>query len=295
MKSSAPISRCSFRNCAIAIAATFIIAGTTSGFTTGDGGVCYDNLTGPRVSYKNIFESSQTDNFDTDANGESIGFYGTPTLVGDVLTFNTPQFVASAITDRRNADLTDARLAMEISAGPGQYIEQIHLFEFGSIGLGSTGIGTNVYVDVDAPMFLTVHEVLLDDGTPEGLPHTLAVSQTISALIELSPAQETSGRYSFADDPNIEIWEGEITLEVTSLLTAQLEEENISLPGNLPIRGFTRGQFTMNNRLEAVAEDGTAFIDKKGISINPFLVPEPSTIALLLPLLGLGVLARRRF
>ena len=127
------------------------------------------------------------------------------------------------------------------------------------------------------------------------MPHTFAASQFISALIELSPAQETSGRYSFADDPNIEIWEGEITMDVTSLLTAQLAEENISLPGNYPIRGFTRGQFTMNNRLEAVAEDGTAFIDKKGISINPFVVPEPSTIALLLPLLGLGVLARRRF
>ncbi len=297
MNSLAPNTRRLTRNFTIAFATAFILAGTSFGFTTNDGEICYDPMFGPRVTYKNIFESSQTDNFETNEAGESIGQYGTPTLNGDTMVFNIPQFSASAITNRRDADLTDGRLAMEISAMPGYYIEQIELFEFGSIGLGSNGIGNDVYVDVDAPMFLTVHEILLDDGTPGGLPHTLAESQTVAALISLDPVQQTAGRWSFADDPNIEIWEGEITMDVKTLLTQKLEDENVTLPGDLPIRGFTRGQYTMNNRLEAVAGDGTAFIDKKGVRINPFpiAVPEPATIALLLPLLGLGVFARRQF
>ena len=62
-----------FRNFTFAFATAVIFAGTSSGFTTNDGEVCYDPIFGPRVTYKNIFESSQTDNFDTNDAGESIG------------------------------------------------------------------------------------------------------------------------------------------------------------------------------------------------------------------------------
>ena len=278
----------------VALATITTLVGATLGFTTDE--IIYDPMNGPRVSYKNIYESSSTDIFDQD-NGESVGHYGPPTLVGDVMEFNTPMFAAIAATNARPVDVTDGFLSMEINAVPGNYIETMRLFEFGSINLTSTESGIHTIVDVESPVFITVHEVLLDDGTPEGLLHTLSNSVTISSLLTLDPEQTSPAGWNLAENPDVRIWEGEVMLDIPTLLTDEFVRSNVSVPNDLPIRGFTRGNYKMDNILSAVAAEdvSTAFIDKKGVIIDPFPagVPEPGTIALILPLLIGGGFIRR--
>ena len=293
IQSNTNFTRATSRLFALLLALTVFI-GSSLAFTTDE--ILYDPMNGPRVSYKNIYESSSTDIFDQEG-GESIGHYGPPTLVGDAMQFNTPMFAAIAASSTRATDITDGFLSMDISAAPGEHIEKLHLFEFGSINLTSTGTGNHTMVNIDSPVFITVNEVLLDDGTPDGMLHTLSNSVTVSSHITLDPPPQSPAGWNLAENPDIRIWEGDVMIDIPTALAEELASSNITIPGDLPIRGFTRGSYKMDNILTAVAAENvsTAFIDKKGVYIDPFpaVLPEPSTLALVLPLLVAGLIRRR--
>lgn len=278
----------------MALCATLFMVTVSSGFMVDE--ITYDELSAPKITFKNLNESSSTDPFEL-VDGEMVGHYGTPTLNGNTIAFNTPSFAAQVFPGPY-MDLTDGFLSLSMVAEPGQFVESVHLEEFGSMSLTSPLGGSHTtLVNVETPVFITVNEVLLDDGTANGMLYTLPNAVTVSGLMGVYPDRNSPPGWDSLDDPNNTIWSGELMIDIPQALAdGGLNGITVGDGDNaseLPIMGFTRAEYKMNNILTALAADdvSAAFIDKKGIYINPFPqeTPEPGGGMLLFQALLVGL------
>jgi hypothetical protein len=247
----------------------------------------YGSYTTPNVIYSDLVETSTTDSFlrDDGVGGfTQLGNYGQPLLIGDLLNFNAPHFSAQVFPGP-DLDLTDGFLSFQLQSQPGMYVEAMRLEEFGSLSLTSPAGPTNLTLaNVEAPLFLTIYEVLLDDGSADGLIYQLPTTITVSDTMNVLPSRGADG-WNAQDHPDVSTWQGELLLNIPSALAAV----DPTLGGGLPILGATRLDYRQNNLMTALAVDNvsSSFIDKKGIIIEPIVtqvVPEPngSTLAILL-------------
>ena len=259
------------------------------GFTT-QSQLSYGGFSTPNVIYSDLIETSTTDSFfRDDGNGglTQLGNYGAPILTGDLLNFNAPHFSASVFPGP-NLDLTDGFLSFRLFSQPGKYVEAMRLEEFGSVSLTSpSGPNSLTLANVEAPLFLTIHEVLLDDGTPDGLLYALPSTITISGNMSVSPDRGADG-WNAQDHPNVSTWQGELLLNIPDALAAA----DPGLGGGLPILGATQLDYRQNNLMTALAVDNVSasFIDKKGVIVEPIVttvVPEPTGVTLLLILVSI--------
>ncbi len=272
---------------------------TCTAFVVQSPEVEYDDQIGPTVTYSNIVESSATDPLRFN-NGTPIGHYGNPSLNGDILSFNAPSFSAQVVSDT-GVDLTDGFLSIEMQAAPGTAIESIRLTEFGSITLSSPSGGSQLTLaNIDTPVFVTVHDVVLNDGSTDGRLIALSDPVTVSAIMNVSPTRDNPNGWNSLDNPNVRIWNGGLLLNIIDEFANAGINGYSAIAGGplLPIRGVSRLEYKMNNILKAQSMDSSsaAFIDKKGIYINPFAaaVPEPTGVLLIIPSALLLLMAWRR-
>ncbi|MEM7313080.1 MAG: hypothetical protein AAF497_07995 [Planctomycetota bacterium] len=269
------------------------------GFTT-QSQLSYGGFTTPNVIYTDLVETSTTDSFfRDDGNGGvvQLGNYGEPILTGDLLNFNAPHFSAQVFPGP-DLDLTDGFLSFRLFSQPGKFVEAMRLEEFGSVSLTSPrGPNPLTLANVEAPLFLTIYEVLLDDGTPDGLVYELPSTITISGTMSVAPDRGPDG-WNAQDHPDVSTWQGALLLNIPDALAAV----DPTLGGGLPILGATQLDYRQNNLMTALAVDNVSasFIDKKGIIIEPIVtnvVPEPTgttLVLLLVSMLGFRMGSRRR-
>lgn len=226
----------------------------------------YGNFSALTVDYKNVTESTTTDN---------SALFGSPGISGNALVFSPPAFGANSVNGSPAVDLTDGTLNAKIIAKPGFGIEKIVVNEAGDYTLSAFLAGSGT-VKVSAPVFVTVEAV---NGVDLLSPILLTTNLTFTNGGSWSlPADAASGK----------IWTGTGSIDVDA---------------ELAIRGIsgkaTRVQYTMDNQLLAFSSGPgiVAFIQKKqvgGVSITA-IVPEPSTFLLAgMAMIGGLALARRK-
>ncbi|MBX3434565.1 MAG: PEP-CTERM sorting domain-containing protein [Pirellulales bacterium] len=220
------------------------------------------------VSFTNISQSTQTP-------GDPPNLYGpADTSTPNQLLFPAPAAFSATAIGPGGADITDGLLTFTVSVNdPLTGITGINFFENGTWALlesvpGFAGLGTNVRNAIAG--FVTVTSV---NGVAVGGPTIPFSGANVSfnAVADLPPG---SGFWNNGAGVGL----GAIPGLVTSIDVA------------------------INNRLVAFSEGGPngtsiSFIDKKRITIriDTEMIPEPSSIALLVTALGgLGVVAGRR-
>ncbi len=286
--------------------ATVFCSSPCSGFSI-QSQASYGPITAPQVTYMSLVETSTTDVFPIDPNATPpnnlIGNYGRPRLEGNSLNFFTPSFSAftQGTASGPSIDITDGFLTSEIVAHENMYISGFHLREFGLISLLSpptpnrpNGGSRLTLANTEAAAFLTIYEILVDDGTPGGSLVQIPNGIEITSNMTVSPIQVSPQGWDSLDDPGVLTWSGNIVVDIP----AQLAAVSPNIANGLPILGATRLDYRMNNLLTAAAEDGfsSAFIDKKGIFIEPVvrMVPEPASFVLaVMSLLAVGLGLRR--
>ena len=122
---------------------------------------------GENVAYYQVRQNSQTDPILDPADP---GPYGNPMIVDDdVLSFGTPNFAAIA-DPSTEFDATDGFSAFTLEANPGYAIQSLELYEFGAIQMHSNSGGSlETWTNVVAPVFVEIKDVILADGSPDGL------------------------------------------------------------------------------------------------------------------------------
>lgn len=207
-------------------------------------------------TFLQVTESSGTD---------PVPLYGPPTPFSIGLDFNPMTF--TSVANGGSNDLTDGQLNFSVQGAAG--IDAIQLFESGDYTLA--GIGTSAtQAFAGASMRITVTQI---DGVNV-------------APIALSPVN-MSVAFNLAANPGVvKPWSITFAIDIDAALTALGRSFNV---------GATKVDVVINNALGAVSEPGSiAFIAKKDFQIS--IVPEPSTIGLLLSsgLAGLVLLRRQR-
>lgn len=283
----------------------------------------YGEMDGVHVTYMEVRESTtvkvsssededgdvltKTANAVADLSDPST-LYGSPSIVGNTLFFGNPNFSAEAGKLDENDNVitsafTDGRLSFGLQADEEMYFNRLTLEEFGAFSLtspeGTENSGT--LARVQAPAFLTIFDVLLDNGEIYTLPKATGIRLTEDMVA--TPSELTSAGGLHAASPILDeegfpsSWEGVATFDISG----SLREKGVFGPVGTTILGATYAEYDMNNILTVRANDGisTAFIDKKGITISPEMTPmttpEPTTALLVLPcLFAMASITRKR-
>ena len=265
------------------LAAAYVTLCTTIAFSPADASSFdYGDFEGTTVMYRSVVENSVTDPTDPADDTEGLGRYGEPQIDGNILNFNVPSFFALAEDDNQT-DIADGLITfgLEPVAGNASAITNLAIREFGSVNF-FTFFGGNAAADAAAPMFISVTEVLLDDGTPEGRLEELDVPVVLESSLEILSDSGAPPEWNSNDFPSSIGWVAEAEVN----LVDELLSERPSLDDEFPVVGVTRAQFSMNNTLTAAIDNNLAisFIDKKHLEFRPTvaLVPEPNCSALML-------------
>ena len=233
----------------------------------------YGDFAGATVIYKQVTEDSATD---------PTPLFGPPTVNGDQLDFNTPNFNANS-NNGGAADVTDGQLNFSIWSSLPNVVEVFMMTEAGDYTLFGTGTSATA-VSVSTPTTISIIEV---DGA------AIAPAVTVSTNMIFTPAQTGAPPdYDLANEPGVGVqWSGKLMFDVKQAL--------IDAGVNF-ISGATKVDVVLDNILVAASESGTvASISKKdldGFTVTANMpIPEPSTIVLLgLALAGLLLQRRRR-
>ncbi len=231
--------------------------------------IVYGDRNGSSVFFRAIQESSNTD-FNA-GTGISNPLWGSPTAVGDALTFNSMAFGASA-TGANPIDLTDGTLSMVIAARPGFTLSRFTINERGDYSLGGTGTA-NTRVSAGLRMFINILDI---NGNP--------VNTGPIAIPSIGGTFSNGGSWNLVNNPGLTLdWNGSATVDLDAFLASQ------QISGQA-----TRISISLDNSLLAQAEAGSvAFIKKKDFGGFTITVPTPGAAALLV-LGGLAASRRRR-
>jgi hypothetical protein len=203
--------------------------------------------------------------FFTSTRPSTVGLtYGTPeVLAPNVLDFSDNLQFSSVSGVSTPSDFVDGKLALDITAKPGQGINALTLFERGTYGFGLGGTSTTAAKVQFIGAVLTVTSI---DGLPVS-PSDFSMSMTFNV-----PSPNSVGSKTFFQTmgPDSGDWAGTSTIDLATLF---------------PGKRITGAKLVFDNQLETVAGTSThSFIDKKDlrISIDPYVtVPEPASIILL--------------
>ena len=215
------------------------------------------------VMYRDVQESSSTDPVPP-------GLYGVPTITGDLLDFDPSAFGAVASGNAPGADITEGQLNFAFETQPGTGLTSIFFEESGDYSLFATGSAlTAVSAGIFAEIDLThVNGVLLQT------PITVVASNQFSADLNTSPG---------VGQP----WTTGLLVDFAPELTNAGFDPNVDW--------VTRGEVVVNNTLIALSEstpNTVGTIVKKDFKVQPGVVPEPTSLALLA--LGSAAIFRRR-
>jgi hypothetical protein len=209
--------------------------------------------------------------------------FGTPQVSGNSLLCSplasATGFVAQAIAPN-SFGFVDGYLEVDITALQGGNLGALHVYEWGAYTL--MGVGTAAtQVAVSTPVGVTILAV---DGntlsTPIDIPPRMVPFSRPSSSFPPKPG----GQYNLVQDAGVGVaWVGDLTLN----LNAELASHQIN-------GVVTKVKVALDNVLFAQNEAASiARIDKKGFRID-ILVPEPSTLLLLICGLGAAILSRGR-
>jgi hypothetical protein len=215
--------------------------------------IIYGDLDGVTTDFLGVQETANSP-------GHTAPLFGAPTLVGNALFFNHMSFVSQS--NNGASDINDGQLDTTIVTTnlPGYYINQLTLQEFGDSTLAGTGTSAT-YASVGSAITLTV--LALDDNE---IPF---------ALIGTNLTFTNNGQWTLAGGPlTAQNWSGSINFQMAPFL------ESFGITGQA-----TEVALTLDNTLATSSEANTeAFIAKKaeGLQVTPIVVPEPSTLSLLM-------------
>jgi MYXO-CTERM domain-containing protein len=231
--------------------------------------IVYGDRAGTTAWFRGIQESSNTD-FNPITN-VSNPLWGSPTVVGDAITFTSMAFGANANT-ANPIDLTDGTLSMVLEARPGFTLNRFTVNERGDYTLAGPG-GPNTRVSVALRMFISILDI-------NGMP---AAGGPL-AIPSIPGTFNNNGNFNLASNPGLTVdWNGTATIDLDAYLAS------IGRTGNA-----TRISLILDNTLFAQAEAGSvAFIKKKEFQGFTVTVPTPGAAALLV-LGGLAAARRRR-
>lgn len=223
----------------------------------------HGNFAGTNVDFIGVQETTQTA-------GDPEPLFGTPTVVGNIMTFDPPAF--NAATSGGGSDSDHATLQMDIIAsGSLDTITAINITEVGDAMLvGGSGTG-----------------VLL------GMSGTIRINATTAGAIAPITVGwigtfDTGSFFDAVTNPGTTIWTGTALIDVTQIL---LDNSITDLATDVTI--------SYNDNIQAFSEAvgiSSATVQKKAVdgpAVTIEVVPEPGTAALLgLGLLGLGIRSR---
>lgn len=225
----------------------------------------FDDLAnGGTVLYTDVTEMSVT---------HDPPLYGAPSVSMNTLDFDPLGFGASS-SGGSAPELLDGRLEFGVEALDGHFIPEVAISERGDFTLIGTG-SELTFVQAYTPVTVKVHAI---DGNPVS-------GVSFSDFMSFVPPD---GTYNLVDDGGIGVvWEGTVAFD----LNQRLLDEGISF--NL---GATSIGVELNNIMAAQSEAGSiATIAKKDFqAFSVSIVPEPSTIGLVLLGLVAAAHARRR-
>ncbi len=185
--------------------------------------------------------------------------YGAPSIFGDNLDFDPSNFGAVAVGALPGADLVEAQLNFDFMAVNGTGLDSLLISEGGDFTLAGTGTsGTNV----NAGLFAQV-DITHVDGV-----------QLANSITVVGSAQFTA---DLAANPGLnQAWTHSLLLDFGPALTNAGFDPSINFA--------TKGDVVINNTLVAISEsnpDTVAQITKKEFDINPGVIPEPTSLALI--------------
>ena len=230
----------------------------------------YGDFVGNTVVYNDV----------TEANSEPMLLFSAPTVVGDTLEFNPVNFFAE-VDPGPGSDITDSEIFTVIEAREPFFIDKIHITEEGDFTLigipgafAETGVGAAFFFEV-----LEVNGVLVGDG-PIGF----------ASMQFTTGGGPNGGSFSLPGDAGTATpWIGTAVLDIDAAMDADPRFRG---------RNATSVRLSFDNALAAAAgANASAFIKKKEIGgiIIRTIIPEPSTIAIVLLALGAtGTVAMRR-
>ncbi len=194
---------------------------------------------------------------------------GSPSAVGNSLILDPQNFLSQS---SNGSDLTDSQLSTIMMVDMSNAITSIVVNEFGDFTLGGLP-GSPATAQVGAAFYWQILEI---NGSAVSMP-----VETQSLLVS-SGAGPNGGLYGRPADNGIAVlWEGQAVIDVAGYLSAN------QIAGDVTKVGLTFD----NTLLTAADQFSSAFIKKKGVSINvlvedPFNgIPEPTSALLL----GMGL------
>lgn len=245
----------------LVLSASFAIS-AQAGITT-----YYGNFDADTVKYLDVTENM------------TAGTYGSPSVVGDSLTFAPVgvEALADASTSTNSISVqNDAQLLFGVTAKEGKAIAGLEFSELGDYSMIGSGFA---FVDVTANFYVTIMDV---DGEELDSAFTTVSSMTFSPNADgtvMHSAPFTQG-----------VWDGDIYLDVLSMLTT----EGISY-----VDGVTRMSVNLDNILVAYASPGGSSLIKKkdltGFTVTSDVIPEPASLVLILGATSGLSFIRRRF
>lgn len=229
-------------------------------------------------------------NYTYEAIADGVGLYGSPTISGNLLDFSPTSYSAQCpgVGCPPSPVLVDDTLIFKVqsNAGPGNEIGAITISEAGDSTLASF-LGAFAATSVSAPVHIQVEEV---NGIPLSVSHpTLSpLAVRVDTFVVFTSGSGPNGGVftSTALGYGTTNWFGSVTVDIDALLAAA------GVAGRA-----TRVDFSMDNVLQAYADNGaTALIKKKDLDgLTVHVTPEPGTALLLgLGLAGLASVRRQQ-
>ncbi|MFN3168998.1 MAG: PEP-CTERM sorting domain-containing protein [Phycisphaeraceae bacterium] len=250
---------------ALLAAAALLAAGQSA--TTADAAIVYGDFSDVppgSVMYTDVTESSSSDPLPP-------ALYGAPSIFGNTLDFDPAGFGASSVGPIPGADITEGQLnfGFEVVTGPG--LSGLTLSEGGDYSVFGSGTTTT---SVNGGLFAQV-DITEVNGVALASPIIVVGFTSFSNDLINSPGLTQP-------------WSQGLTLDFGPFLANAGFDPNVD--------GVTAGEVVLNNGLVAISEGNpstVAQIVKKDFKVNPLVVPEPGSIALL-ALGGLACVTRRR-
>lgn len=233
------------------------------GSTAFGGAISYTTQVGEDVIFEDILETPTPDNG---------SLYGPPTVSCNSLVFYPVSFKAVSLVGIPSIDFVDGQLNLTISAINGATISSLTIWEMGDYTLAGTG---TVATTVGSGLAMTSVRV-------EKLNRPIApgIDRNIDEATEMVFTPNKTETFNLVDDGGIAtVWKRSVTIEIPERLA-----------------GATQITIVLNDTLTATSENGSvAFVAKKvfGVDVDTAMVPEPSTLILLV-LGGAGLLLRGR-